>query len=107
MQLDQVLTALQSNTREDLQSLLKNYGEALYKGTWWAPRQTATLRTAVATALAKIGTDEAFHVLEEAAASGPRGIRNAVKPLIERAQSQAARLKAQGAKGKSHADGRP
>ena len=60
--------------------------EALYKGTWWAPRQTATLRTAVATALAKIGTDEAFHVLEEAAASGPRGIRNAVRPLIERAR---------------------
>ena len=60
--------------------------EALYQGDWWTPRQTATLRTAVAAALARIGTDEAFDVLEEAAASGTRGIRNVVKPLLERAR---------------------
>src|SRR5262249_46557400 len=40
--------------------------EALYKGEWWAPRRTAALRTAAATALARIGTPEAFDALEEA-----------------------------------------
>jgi HEAT repeats/PBS lyase HEAT-like repeat len=60
--------------------------EALYKRDWRAPRQTATVRAAAAAALVKIGTDEAFQVLEEAAASGTRGVRNAVKPLLERAR---------------------
>ncbi len=61
---------------------------ALYKGNWWAPRRTATVRAAAATALARIGTDDALHVLEEAAASGRRGIRNAVKPHVIRARAR-------------------
>jgi HEAT repeats/PBS lyase HEAT-like repeat len=62
--------------------------DALYKGEWWAPRRTAAVRSAVATALARIGTDEAFQVLEEAAASRKRGIRNAVKPHLERGRAR-------------------
>jgi hypothetical protein len=58
--------------------------EALYGGDWWAPRRTAILRAAVAAALARIGTDEAFEVLEEAAGSRRRSVRNAVKPHLER-----------------------
>ena len=53
--------------------------EALYKGEWWAPRRTATLRTAAATALTRVGTPEARTVLEEAAAIGPRGTRAAAR----------------------------
>jgi hypothetical protein len=58
--------------------------DALYRGDWWAPRRTAILRSAVATALARIGTDEAFEVLEEAAGSRKRSVRKAVKPYLER-----------------------
>jgi HEAT repeat protein len=53
--------------------------EALHRGEWWAPRRTATLREASATALARIGTAEAVGVLEEAVASGPRGVRAAAR----------------------------
>ena len=62
--------------------------DALYKGHWWTPRRTATMRAAAATALARIGTDDAFHVLEEAATSWRRGIRNAVKPHLERGRGR-------------------
>jgi HEAT repeat protein len=57
--------------------------DALYRGEWWAPRRTSALRAAAAAALARIGTADAFDVLEEAATAGPRGVRSAVKPLIE------------------------
>lgn len=53
--------------------------EALYKGEWWAPRRTSTLRSAAATALARIGTPEAAAVLDEAIASGARGVRAAAR----------------------------
>jgi HEAT repeat protein len=53
--------------------------EALYSGEWWAPVRTAELRRTVATALHQIGTPSAQEVLEEAASSGPRGVRSAVK----------------------------
>jgi len=56
--------------------------EALYRGEWWAPRRNALLRGAAAAALARIGTPEAISVLDEAAASGSRGIRNVVKPHL-------------------------
>jgi HEAT repeat protein len=62
--------------------------DALYKGDWWAPRRTAAVRAAVASALARIGTDEAFHVLEEAAASGTRGIRSAVRSHVKRGRAR-------------------
>jgi hypothetical protein len=58
---------------------------ALYRGEWWAPRRTALLRQAAATALARIGTPTAIEVLRDAAASGSRGVRSAVRPMLARA----------------------
>jgi HEAT repeat protein len=55
--------------------------EALYRGEWWAPRRTAELRRAAAAALARAGTPEATSVLEEAARSGSRGVRAAVRSV--------------------------
>jgi hypothetical protein len=52
---------------------------ALYKGEWWAPRRTAALRAAAASALARIGTPEAMAVLDEAIAAGSRGVRSAAR----------------------------
>ena len=59
--------------------------EALYKGEWWAPRRSAVLRRAAAAALARIGTSEAIAVLQEAAATGKRGVRNAAKSHLTEA----------------------
>jgi hypothetical protein len=56
--------------------------EVLYRGEWWAPRRTATLRSAAAGALARIGTPEATTVLRDAGARGSRGVRAAVKPHL-------------------------
>jgi hypothetical protein len=58
--------------------------ESLYRGEWWAPRRTHAIRTAAATALARIGTPEAIAALDEAAASGTRGVRAAVRPQLDR-----------------------
>ncbi|HEY7285632.1 MAG TPA: HEAT repeat domain-containing protein [Vicinamibacterales bacterium] len=58
--------------------------ESLYRGEWWAPRRTNAIRTAAATALARIGTPEAIAALDEAAASGGRGVRAAVRPQLDR-----------------------
>jgi hypothetical protein len=55
--------------------------EALYAGEWWAPVRTAELRRTVATALRQIGTPEAQSVLQNAAHSGPRGVRAAVRAV--------------------------
>src|SRR4051812_456887 len=52
---------------------------ALYKGEWWAPRRTAALRSAAASALARIGTPEAMAVLDEAISAGSRGVRSAAR----------------------------
>jgi len=51
-------------------------------GEWWAPRRTSALRAAAAAALARVGTTEAFAVLEEAVTNGPRGLRNAARPHL-------------------------
>jgi HEAT repeat protein len=59
--------------------------EALYKGEWWAPRRSAVLRGAAAAALARIGTSEAVAVLQEAATTGKRGVRNAAKSHLTEA----------------------
>jgi len=56
--------------------------DALYKGEWWAPRRTSALRRAAGAALARIGTPDAFAVLEEAAAQGSRGIRAAARAHV-------------------------
>lgn len=66
--------------------------EALYKGEWWAPRRTALLRGAAAAALARIGTAEAFAVLEEAAAVGARGVRHAARTHVSAARARRAAL---------------
>lgn len=57
---------------------------ALYRGEWWAPRRTALLRSAAATALARIGTPAAFDVLREAETSGSRRLRAIVRPALAR-----------------------
>jgi len=61
--------------------------EALYRGEWWAPRRTASLRSAAAASLARIGTPEAIEVLEQALAAGPRGVRSAVRPHVSTARA--------------------
>jgi HEAT repeat protein len=52
---------------------------ALYRGNWWAPTRTATLRRAAALALGRIGSPEARRVLEDAKKKGSRGVRNAAR----------------------------
>ncbi|MBI4265925.1 MAG: HEAT repeat domain-containing protein [Acidobacteria bacterium] len=52
----------------------------LYRGDWWAPFRTAALRQAAAAALRRIGTADTLAVLNEAASSGSRGVRNAARP---------------------------
>ncbi len=66
---------------------------ALYRGEWWAPRRTAALRDAAAQALARIAAPEALAALEEAAASGSRGVRTAARAHL--ASGRAARPAAQ------------
>jgi len=63
--------------------------DALYTGEWWAPRRTSMLRHAAGAALARIGTPDAFAVLEEAATHGSRGIRAAARAQLS--QRRAAR----------------
>jgi HEAT repeat protein len=58
--------------------------EALYRGEWWAPRRTATMRAAAAAALAKIGTPDAHAVLDEASHSRSRGVRGAARATVAR-----------------------
>jgi len=64
--------------------------EALYKGEWWAPKRTATLRSAAAAALARIGTSDARAALEEATTSGPRGVRVAARAQLAMFRASAA-----------------
>jgi HEAT repeat protein len=66
---------------------------ALYKGEWWAPRRTSSIRGAVAAALTRIGTPEALAVLEDAAANASRGVRSAARTqlALARARRPAAR----------------
>lgn len=56
---------------------------ALYKGEWWAPRRTAALRGAAATALARIGTAEAVAALVKASQQGSRGVRSAALTQLD------------------------
>jgi hypothetical protein len=55
---------------------------ALYRGEWWAPRRSGALRRTAAAALARIGTDDALGVLEEAARRGSRGVRAAARAAL-------------------------
>ena len=56
--------------------------QVLYRGEWWAPRRTARLRLAAATALRATGTPAAEAVLAEAEANGPRGVRRAAREAL-------------------------
>jgi hypothetical protein len=51
----------------------------LYAGVWWAPFRTSALRKAAASALRRLGSPEATEVLQHAAATATRGIRNAAR----------------------------
>ena len=55
-----------------------------HQGEWWAPRRNSTIRLAAAAALARIGTPDAFAVLEEAVAHGPRSLRAAARPHLQK-----------------------
>ena len=61
---------------------------ALYKGEWWAPRRTSVLRSATASALARIGTAEALGVLDEAVAQGSRGVRSAARAQLSNVRAR-------------------
>jgi hypothetical protein len=58
---------------------------ALYRGEWWAPRRSASLRRAAAAALARIGSSDAVAVLTEASERGSRGVRVAARAQLEAA----------------------
>ena len=82
------LRAIESlGTRRDPEAIppLK---EALYRGEWWAPRRNAALRSAAAGALALIGTEAAQAVLEEAASTGPRGVRTVSRRHLNASRSR-------------------
>ena len=57
--------------------------DALYRGEWWAPGRTASLRHAAAAALARIGTAESIAALSDAASHGPRSTRAAARAQLE------------------------
>lgn len=65
--------------------------QVLYQGAWWAPFRTAALRRAAASALRRIGGPEAFSILEEAAANGPRAVRAVARAQVGPARAGAAR----------------
>jgi HEAT repeat protein len=58
---------------------IRTLQSALYRGKWWAPTRTATLRRAAALALGRIGSADARQVLEEARKKGSRGVRTAAR----------------------------
>jgi hypothetical protein len=83
------LGSLSADTRST-QTLKK----VLYGGSFWAPFRTAALRQAAATALRRVGGPEAAAVLEEAAASGPRGVRSAARAQVGMVRTSPARERA-------------
>jgi hypothetical protein len=56
--------------------------DILYRGEWWAPGRTARFRTTAARALRSMGRSSADFALEEAAASGPGGVRKIAKAAL-------------------------
>lgn len=56
--------------------------EILYRGEWWAPGRTARYRTTAARALRSMGRSSADFALEEAATSGPGGVRKIAKAAL-------------------------
>jgi HEAT repeat protein len=58
---------------------IRTLKQVLYSGSVWTPFKTGALRRAAASALKRIGSDEATAVLNEAVARGSRGVRSAAK----------------------------
>src|SRR5262249_56739226 len=92
------LAALYARSIEALGTLrdpaaIEPLAEVLYRGEWWTPRRTATLRAAAAAALARIGGADAMGVLERAAATGERGVKVAVRPHLNTQQAEGGRLR--------------
>lgn len=56
--------------------------DILYRGEWWAPGRTARFRTTAARALRSMGTSRADFTLEEAATSGPGGVRKIARATL-------------------------
>jgi hypothetical protein len=56
--------------------------KVLYSGSFWTPFRTSALRHAAAIALRRVGGPDATTVLEEAAASGPRSVRNIARAQV-------------------------
>ena len=56
--------------------------EILYRGEWWAPGRTARFRATAARALRSMGHSAADFALEEAATSGPGGVRKIAKAAL-------------------------
>jgi HEAT repeat protein len=56
--------------------------DILYRGDWWARGRTARIRAAAARALRSMGTAGADFALEEAATSGPGGVRKIAKAAL-------------------------
>jgi hypothetical protein len=61
---------------------IRTLKHVLYSGSLWTPFKTAALRRAAASALKRIGSEEATAVLEEAVANGSRGVRSAAKTQV-------------------------
>jgi HEAT repeat protein len=57
---------------------------ALDRGDWWAPRRTAVLRKAAASALKRLGSPEALDSLDDALRSSSRGVRAAARLALGR-----------------------
>ena len=62
---------------------------AAVRGEWWAPFRTRRLRAAAVRALATIGSPDASAVLQDLAASGPRGAQSAARAALAGAQPSA------------------
>ena len=54
----------------------------LRRGEWWARGRTARIRTAAARALRSMATPGADYALEEAASTGPGGVRKIAKAVL-------------------------
>jgi hypothetical protein len=54
----------------------------LYRGEWWAPGRTARFRATAARALRSMGHSAADFTLEEAATSGPGGVRKIARAAL-------------------------
>jgi HEAT repeat protein len=79
---ESIIDALASlGTHADSTSALRG---ALDRGDWWAPRRTAALRKAAATALKRIGSPETLDALEDALRSSSRGVRAAARLALGR-----------------------